>query len=855
MSQKKRSNLQERKKYEALLDITGTGIFEISTKTQEGFISDTLKQILNLKEKLDTLALNDFLKCVSEANRDDVKQEILLSLAQKKPFQRNFQLINGPRRVWVKGHGKIIGDAKNEILLLALSPFEFQPGNINLPGESRFTEILNFIPTPLLIIAEDGKIRYVNKAFTDITGYSHEEIPTVPHWVKLAYGEDSDTHSEIVNQLFQINKYRSDGEFRFYTKSKDVKYLHFFTAPLGKDEDGRRMIVSIGADVTEVREKDNLLQKQAEELQVLTNRLPHLIFTANEKGQIDYLNENWITYTGMDEQELKEKGPELIHPDDLIKYRYNEVKRAGSKTFDMDLRIKNHEGHFRWLNIRAVPIIQEDGKITKWIGTGTDVHDKYIAEQKLLQKAKEFIGLVEMLDHMVWLSNADGMLEYFNKSWYEYTGLTEKQTREDRLQAIHPSQREKVKFQTELAWKKEKPYEVTLKLRRHDGEYQWFLLKAHPIKDAKGKVVKWLGTITNIHTHRLLEEALKLEVSALSEIIESIPQMACTIDAEGNTDYYNKRWYDYTHQTPEEALGWGWKNTHHPEDVEESLETFVSGLKMGLGFTYEARLLNARDNEYRWHLMKVTPVKDQADMIKYWIGTATDIHEQKMLEQNKGQFLNIASHELRTPLTTLMGYLELMEDALKDQNYKDLSAFLGKSSGSAQRMNRLVNDLLNLSSIDTGKIAEFHKEKLNIGKFIKDILLDYKQLHPDKEFHFNSSSSPKVLGNAFRLEQVMDNLISNAIKYAPGSPIYVEVKKLNDHVLISVKDKGEGIPEDKLQAIFDRFYRVRENSITSGLGVGLFITREIIEEHNGRIWAESKSHKGSTFRFTLPIAE
>ena len=612
----------------------------------------------------------------------------------------------------------------------------------------------------------------------------------------------------------------------------------------------------MAADVTEVRKKDELIRHQADELKVLTDRLPHLIFTSDKNGKLNYISDSWLEYTGIKtREEFSGDSEDLVHPNDQQKLKkYGEMSVSGAKPFDMDVRIKHHSGIYRWLNIRAVPVLNTQGQVLKWIGTGTDVHDKYTAEQKLLHKASEFISLVELLDHHVWVINGDGIPEFFNKAWYSYTGLSKEQTWTDRLSVVHPTQKEKIKYQVDLAWKKRKPYEVTFKMRRHDGEYQWFLSRGVPVLDEKGELIKYVGTIVNIHSHRQLEEALKLEVSVLSEIIESIPQMAWTSDSEGNIDFYNKRWYEYTKQSPQVALGWGWKEIFHPEDLEAYMEILMKALKTEKGYESEARLLKKEENVYLWHLIKATPVKEPSGTIKYWITTATNIHEQKMLEQNKGQFLNIASHELRTPLTTLMGYLQLMEYAIAEKNYSDLEIFLSKTTSSSKRMNKLINDLLNLSSIDSGKIAQFYKEKINIGDFIADIINNYRYLRPEKEFHLEVKGTCEVNANAFRLEQVVDNLISNAIKYAPASPIRIEVTCNARDVKVSVSDTGEGIPEDKLEAIFDRFFRVKDHGTTSGLGVGLFISREIIDEHDGKIWAESIEGQGSSFIFTLPKA-
>jgi signal transduction histidine kinase len=237
----------------------------------------------------------------------------------------------------------------------------------------------------------------------------------------------------------------------------------------------------------------------------------------------------------------------------------------------------------------------------------------------------------------------------------------------------------------------------------------------------------------------------------------------------------------------------------------------------------------------------------------HWIGTATDIDALKKLQQQKDDFISIASHELKTPITSLNASLQLLDRVKDNPSSKVLPPMISQARKSMQKISKLVDDLLNVGRIQKGQLP-LNKTTFTISKLLNaccnPIILAGKH-----KFHIICDKELKVYADEHRIDQVMTNLINNAVKYAPNSTdISLIIQKEQNVVKVSVKDSGPGIPKDKLPHLFDRYYRVNSTGYqTSGLGLGLYISSEIIKRHGGEIGVESELGKGSTFWFTLPL--
>jgi len=227
------------------------------------------------------------------------------------------------------------------------------------------------------------------------------------------------------------------------------------------------------------------------------------------------------------------------------------------------------------------------------------------------------------------------------------------------------------------------------------------------------------------------------------------------------------------------------------------------------------------------------------------------------LSRLKDEFLSIASHELRTPVTSIKGYTQLAKTLIRENDLSTSEEYLDIALDQIDRMSRLILELLDVSRIETGRL-EIRREPIPWTTFVNDVVHRHHTAVSDRRFQLNLPVGHKrVIGDRDRLEQVLGNLMENAVKYSPdGSEILVTVEDRGDQLVTSVADRGIGIPTDELGQVFERFHRGRQVSSTNygGLGLGLYITKQIVERHGGTIWVESREGQGTTFSFSLPVA-
>jgi PAS domain S-box-containing protein len=225
------------------------------------------------------------------------------------------------------------------------------------------------------------------------------------------------------------------------------------------------------------------------------------------------------------------------------------------------------------------------------------------------------------------------------------------------------------------------------------------------------------------------------------------------------------------------------------------------------------------------------------------------------LSRLKDEFLSIASHELRTPVTSIKGYTQLAKTLIRERDLDTSEEYLDIALDQIDRMSRLILELLDVSRIETGRL-EIRHDPMDWSVFVRDLVHRHHTAVSDRRFHLNlPSAHVQIVGDRDRLEQVLGNLLENAVKYSPdGSEIFVNVEERNGLVVTAVCDRGIGIPPDELSQVFERFHRGRQVSSTNygGLGLGLYIARQIVERHGGAIWVDSKEGSGTTFSFSLP---
>jgi len=371
-----------------------------------------------------------------------------------------------------------------------------------------------------------------------------------------------------------------------------------------------------------------------------------------------------------------------------------------------------------------------------------------------------------------------------------------------------------------------------------------------------------------------LVEALRESEERFRTMADSAPVLLWMSDIHEQCTFFNQSWLDFTGKTLEQELGDGWIAGIHPEDLQFAQDSYSNVRESRQDFQREYRLRRA-DGEYRWVLDKGTPRFLPDGSFAGYIGSVLDISDRRELEQLKDEFISVVSHELRTPLTSILGALDLLASGVLHSQPQQGQRMLKIAANNAERLVRLINDILDIERIESGKVT-MTKQMCNVEQLIRGAVDVVQNMAQTAGINLSVSClSARLWVDPDRIIQVLTNLLSNAIKFSPhGSTVELTAELINsqspgiDHlqqitknepltVLFQVRDQGRGIPADKIETIFGRFQQVdaSDSRKKGGTGLGLAVCRSIVQHHEGQIWAQSTLGKGSTFYFTLPILQ
>ncbi|HEY0054577.1 MAG TPA: PAS domain S-box protein [Pedobacter sp.] len=456
-----------------------------------------------------------------------------------------------------------------------------------------------------------------------------------------------------------------------------------------------------------------------------------------------------------------------------------------------------------------------------------------------------------------WIRDLDKQLIYVDESLSNIFGLEYSIEGLDPaifLNRIHPDDRAASSEKRKHALETGEDYEAEYRVLNDDGEVKWVFARGKVEFDAEGNATTFSGVVGDITQRKMAEHALKESEERFRLMAETMPQKIFITDADAGLVYLSPQWEEFTGYSMEEINKVTLAHFIHPEDLEENLRRWNEAIKTESKFEYEHRF-RAKDGKYYWHLTRALALKNQTGK-KLWIGSITDIDDQKNNEHKKDEFISIASHELKTPITSLRGYLQILGKIAEKDGHASISDLVSRTHRQAHKLSTLINDLLDVSKMQAGKM-NYNFIEFNFSEIVEDAITDAHNNYQSHKITVKGISTISVFGDKNRLEQVLSNLLSNAAKYSPDAQeIILSIAPSDDYLTVSIQDFGVGIPEDKARFIFNRFFRVEDTSYKfAGLGIGLFISQEIIQRHKGKIGFSSTEGEGSTFTFILPLKQ
>jgi PAS domain S-box-containing protein len=500
------------------------------------------------------------------------------------------------------------------------------------------------------------------------------------------------------------------------------------------------------------------------------------------------------------------------------------------------------------------------------------------AAKGLRVQLDRYQSLVLAIAQVIWTSNSQGEMAEDQPSWSAYTGQTLEQYQlRGWWDAVHPEDRDQNMALWACAVAARGLFECEHRLRRHDGEYRHFSVRAVPVFADDGAIREWAGIHTDITQRKLTEQSLRDGERQFRELADAMPQIVWGARPDGHFDYYNRRWYDFTGRPTGTGGDASWADVVHPDDQQESLSRWHAAIASGDSYEIEYRL-KRKEGDYRWYLTRALPVRDHNQTITRWLGTCTDIDERKrtedqlrastvMLVQSNREledFATVASHDLQEPLRKIQSFVGCLRDEASDALNAEGRTYLDRIQNAAKRMTTLVEDLLEFSRI-SARGTPFVQVDLN--EVITGVVSDLDARLAETGGHLDILTLPTVRGDPTQMRQLLQNLIGNALKFhrAAAPPLVRISAEIIDNAIanargeagricrISVADNGIGFDEKYLDRVFTIFQRLHGRGEYEGTGIGLAVCRRIVERHGGTIAARSKPGAGSTFIVTMPL--
>jgi PAS domain S-box-containing protein len=796
-------------------------------------------------------------------------------------------------------------------------------------SEAQLRAILDHSVALIFVKDLEGRYLRVNRKYEELFGVTDAE---------LKGKTDYDHHPKEIAEAFRANDREviaANRPILFEERALvagEARYSVVSKFPL-RDERGRPYaLCGIATDITERKRAETTLRESQALNQAVLDSLAANIAVLDRDGNIIAVNEDWRRFA-------RENGGAAIA--DSVGANYLDVCRRAQEQEDgqteatlagiqavLDGARANFTVEYpchspiekRWFLMSVTPLGGERGGA---VVAHNDITARKQAEEAIIESEARLRQLADAMPQIVYTCGPDGLVDYGNQRWVEYVGVPVEQSLGSKwIEAIHPDDREITRRRLREAGETGQPFETEYRLRRKDGQYRWYLARGSPIRNAQGRIVKWIGTSTDIHDLKEAEaereELLARERAARAEAehsAESIRRLQAVTDSaltrltlddllremlarirellETDSAAILLLTEDGQSLSVRATIGWEEAATgvsvpfgqgvagsiaasRAPLIVEDisAVEVVNPVLRrtarslIGAPLIVEGRLIGVIHAETirprRFTEDDVRLLQLVADRVALAIEHARIYEVERQARRQaeeanrmKDEFLALVSHELRSPLNAMLGYAVLLRYGGLDAQKVKQAADVIERSGKAQA--QLIDDLLDTARIISGKLR-LELGPVDLVSVIEHAVQTIRPAADAKRISLETDLPPEIgqiTGDPARLQQVVWNLLSNAVKFTPqGGRVEARLERMDPYIGITVSDTGKGISPDFLPYVFDRFRQADASSARryGGLGLGLALVKYLVELHGGTIEAASAGEgHGSMFRVTLPV--
>jgi len=735
------------------------------------------------------------------------------------------------------------------------------------PLQDELRRIVDSLPGLVWTSLPDGYIDFLNQRWCDYTGLSLEKACGWG-WNAAICPEDLPALLDCWRSILASGE---PGEIEARMRRFDGKHRWFLcNARPSRDASGK--IVRWYGTYTDIEDRkvvEEALREGELRYRLILDNIPGLVSTRAATGAPEFVNQKMLEFFGQSLEQLPDWSS-LIHPDD--RERVVSLWRRSVETgqpYDVEHRARRADGVYRWIHARGQPLRDHEGRIVRWCNMLTDVDDRKRAEEALRESELQYRSIMDGIPGLIQVVSAAGEVEIVNRQALEYFGKTLEEFKAwETTGALHPDDLSRVKAARSQSLETGLPFDMEYRCRRADGEYRWFHSRALPLRDREGRILHWCVLLTDIEDRKRSEAALKRNEEFLADAQRLSSTGSFLWNLTTGEIIFSEETYRIYGMDPAVPVTFELIRARtHPDELTE-LKDHIEQAQHGLDLDFERRLLMP-DRSVKYLHFICRAVRDQEGQIEY-IGAVQDVTGRRRSEDALGKVRSELAHVAR------VAALGALTASIAHEVNQPLSGIITNAStclrlladdppnidGARETARRTIRDGNRASDVIARLHALFAKkgavtESVDLNRATRELIaLSSNEIQRERVIVQMDLADelPPVAGDSVQLQQVVLNLLMNALEAMRGvddRPRQLVIRTgrdEGDRVRLSVQDVGVGFDPQSVDRLFDAFYTTKSD----GMGIGLSVSRSIIESHRGRIWAELNDGPGATFSFSIP---
>ena len=732
--------------------------------------------------------------------------------------------------------------------------------------------IVDTIPGLVATLTPAGEVEFVNKELIDYCG---QELDDMKRW-----GTNGTVHVDDLPRVadvftrgitsgepydFDARIRRCDGAYRWH----QVRGL-----PL-RDTAMRiaRWYVLL-SDIDDRKRAEAELAGSEHNLKLTIDTIPALAWSARPNGTAEFFNQHYLDFIGLSDDQARGWGwTRAVHPDDLNELASTWQRIIASNAGgDAEARLRRHDGNYRWFLFRANPLRDETGAIVRWYGVNTDIDDRKKAEQALQASERNLSLMINAIPTFLQVSRADGTVLSMNQTVLDYHGvsLQDVQKEDFRSRFYHPDDAIRLRDMRNEALKRPLPFEYEQRALGKDGSYRWFVVRYKPLLDDQGRIERWYAAAFDIEDRKQAEAELRRAYDSVAEAQRLSHTGSFITDLVGDDHNWSEEAFRIFDFEPGSKVSvQRIRNLIHPDDVP-SFESVIRRGMQGENVTFAFRIVTDKGSVK--HVRGVAHVVERVAGRPLFVGALQDVTESRVaeeaLDRARSELARVArvtavsaftasiAHEVNQPLSGIITNAGTCLRMLAGDP-PDVDGARETAKRTLRDGNRAADVLGRLRALFSKR--EFALEPLDINEITQEVLaLSLSELQRNRmvvQTDF-APDLPLVTGDRIQLQQVVLNLVRNAsdamltVDDRSRQLLLRTERDASNGVRLTVRDVGVGLDDQSMTKLFDAFYTTK----TDGMGIGLSVSRSIIEKHHGHLWAEPNDGPGATFAFAIPAA-